>query len=413
MNKALHVLQRWDPRIGLLMAGAALGGFSYLCLVGVLPSWGGLLALLVVCWMGQKIAKNHIRLWVWLGYWFSLNGWVGFALLGLYNLPGVYVAALAVLIVLYTLGFVAISWVFSGKPKGFWPLQVLGFAAGLTGLDWLLSNPAWMHNYAVPLSHGYYLFTPEIAPLYHHLGMYGACFVLYALLALVVKKRGIALLGLLGVVALLPMPISSKTMPINLIQPGIIGKGAGFNQRLAAFMQDIDQYLDGVLNILPESSLHHYNPEADPLHLRQKSVLVGGVVRSEGLFYNAALLQDQQYYKKYLVPLEEDSWIQPGSSLQTPIVIWQNYKLGIAICYESTYPFQNKNIDALVVLSNTQGQQAAAIHLRSVQVRSAELGKAAVFVSMGGGSALLDKGTIRKKLPWGELGVEQLELPVF
>jgi hypothetical protein len=62
---------------------------------------------------------------------------------------------------------------------------------------------------------------------------------------------------------------------------------------------------------------------------------------------------------------------------------------------------------------NESCSKRSAIHLRSVQVRSAELGKAAVFVSMGGSSAWVDKGSIRKKLPWAKAVRESLQINVF
>jgi apolipoprotein N-acyltransferase len=418
------------------LTAACLGSLSYLSVAGQIPGYFSLLALLMVFGIAHRQKSRQAQGGVLAGYFFTVNLLVAGALFALYTVEAEAILKLYGLVVVYLVGLVVVTTV--TFPRQLTVPQILLFATSTTLFDRALSDPSLLHNWAVPLSHGYYIFFPEIFGLYAQLGMYGATFVIYAVLLLGLRvwyrhrsaERVLFVISLVGLVwfsNLMSHSTPSGQLSVNVIQPGIVGEDSHFVERTQDFMRNVlpSQLRTGVLNVLPESSLFVYSFDTDRLRLRRyDNLLLGGVIRNQALVYNSAVLLQNgeitaRYNKKFLVPVEEDRWLQDGNERQTNTFLFGDVKLGIGICYESSFQSVGLNAvrngaKAFLVLSNTQSEAATALQLRSVQVRAAETGRAFLFAAMAGKSSLVDTtGHSIQTMRWAESEYEVVSMPLY
>ncbi len=418
------------------LTAACLGSLSYLSVAGQMPGQFSLLALLMVFGIAHKQKSRRAQGSVLAGYFFTVNLLIAGALFALYTVEAEAILKLYGLVMVYLVGLVMVTT--ATFPRQLTVPQILLFAASTTLFDRVLSDPGFLHNRAVPLSHGYYIFFPEIFGLYAQLGMYGATFVIYTVLLLGLRvwyrRRSaervlfvISLVGLVWFSNLISRSTPSGQLSVNVIQPGIVGEDSRFVERTQNFMRNTlpSRLRTGVLNVLPESSLFVYNFDTDRLRLRlYDNLLLGGVIRNQALVYNSAVLLQNgeitaRYNKKFLVPVEEDRWLQDGNERQTNTILFGDVTLGIGICYESSFQSVGLNAvrngaKAFLILSNTQSKAATVLQLRSVQVRAAETGRAFLFAAMGGKSSMVDAtGRVVQMMRWAKSEHEVISISLY
>ena len=149
-------------------------------------------------------------------------------------------------------------------------------------------------------------------------------------------------------------------------------------------------------------------------------LILGSDTRDRGRDFNSIFLVQggtfdfQRYDKRALVPFGEyvpagfrfllgtkvtagDQDYSPGTA--PPVLAWRDYRLGLAICFESTLPRHigatvTQGAQAIVAIANDAWLTPAAQthHLRLSALRGLEAGRDMVFVSNGGWTALLRGG---------------------
>lgn len=419
-----------------LALSAGLGGLGYLSVTGPLPAWISPLALLAVFALAHRQASWQNRGLVMASYLFSINLLVTRSLFGLYSIEPAAIATLYALVILYITALSAVAT--ATFPSTLTPSRILLFASSMSLFDRVCSDPNLLHNRAVPFSHGYYLFSPALSGLYAQLGMYGASFVIYAALLLGLwafyhhRATGVAVFAIGVALAIvlssaLPQPRLEGYLEVNLVQPGIVGDGEHFVTRSEDYLRRelSPQLRGGALNVLPESSLFNYDFDTDHLGLlAHDNLLIGGTIRSQSLVYNSVVLLQKgrvtaRYNKIFLVPIEEDARLQAGNERQTNTLRFGDVILGVGICYESSFEriglkAVHNGAQALLFLSNTQSPPATALQLRSVQVRSAETGRVALFVGMAGNTSMTDaKGKVVWRMPWASSERRAISVPLY
>ena len=160
----------------------------------------------------------------------------------------------------------------------------------------------------------------------------------------------------------------------------------------------------------------------DVATLIDADLLLGSDTRELGRDYNSLYIVEggafdfQRYDKRELVPFGEyvptlfrppfgrkatagDEDYTPGD--RPPVLTWRGYRLGVAICFESTLPGHvadavRNGAQVLVVIANDAWLTPAARthHLRLTALRALEAGRDALFVSNGGWTAHLSGGQV-------------------
>jgi apolipoprotein N-acyltransferase len=402
-----------------------LGIASFLSIIEWLPAWFSLLALLGTFELARRQTVWLMRGFIFAAYLFSVNLLVANGFFGLYSIQTEGISGLYGLVIVYVLVICLIMTVtFSPKLS---ISSIVLFSSALTLAERFVSEPSIFQNWAVPMLHSYYLFTPELFGLYAQFGMYGAVFVICSFLLLgvrvlnnlQVKEIMVFVVGLLFVVLvsnLISFQTPSEYLEVNVIQPGIIGEGERLSSLTHNFInQNLARNLKpNVLNILPENSVSNYDFKNDVFKLlRYDNLLMGGLIRNQYLVYNSiVLLQEGKiqdtYNKTFLVPIEEEQWLQPGSPEQTNTILYQNKILGVGICYEGAFHQIGTNgvrngAQLFIIVSNTQTQTATALQLRGIKVRAAETGRAFIFAAMAGHSSLINfQGQVEQKMMWAK-----------
>ncbi len=402
-----------------------LGVASFLSIIEWLPAWFSLLALLGTFELARRQTFWLMRGSIFALYLFPVNLLVANGFFGLYSIQTEGISGLYGLVIIYVLAICFIMAV-AFSPKLSFPSIVM-FSSALTLAERFVSEPGIFQNRAVPMLHSYYLFIPELFGLYAQFGMYGAVFVICSFLLLgvrvlnnlQVKEIMVFVVGSFSVV-LVSNLISSQTptdyLNVNVIQPGIIGEDERLNSLTRNFInQNLARNLKpNILNILPENSISNYDFDKDSLKLlKHNNLLIGGLIRNQYVVYNSMVLLQKgkiqdTYNKMFLVPIEEEQWLQPGSLEQTNTILYQDKTLGIGICYEGAFQRIGTNgvrngAQAFIISSNTQTQTATALQLRGIKVRAVETGRAFIFAAMAGQSSLINfRGQIEQTMMWAK-----------
>jgi apolipoprotein N-acyltransferase len=416
--------------------GVILGIASFLSIIEWLPAWFSLLTLLGTFELARRQTLWLVRSFVFASYLFPVNLLVANGFFGLYSVQTEGISGLYGSVIVYVLAICLIM-TLTFSPKLSIPSIIL-FSSALTLAERFVSEPSIFQNWAVPMLHSYYLFTPELFGLYAQFGMYGAVFVICSFLLLgvrvlnnlQVKEIMVFVIGLLFVVLasnLISVQTQSEYMEVNVIQPGIIGEGERLNSQTHNFInQNLSRNLKpSILNILPENSVSNYDFNKDVFKLlRYDNLLMGGLIRNQYMVYNSmVLLQEGQiqdtYNKMFLVPIEEEQWLQPGSLEQTNTISYQNKILGVGICYEGAFQRIGTNgvrngAQAFIISSNTQTQTATALQIRGIKVRAAETGRTFIFAAIAGRSSLINfRGQIEQEMMWAKPESMVMTVPLF
>jgi apolipoprotein N-acyltransferase len=311
--------------------------------------------------------------------------------------------------------------------------------------SWIFTGFPWLNL-------GYSQIDSPLGALTPILGVYGASFlVLFSASLLVLtyclklkhKPIAIAILLSVWVVGNQMHAINWTTptqtdVPIAMIQGGIKQedkwKPEMREPSLKLYQSLTEAYWGYKLIIWPETAIPAYYHDVDELvnTLELKSeeyktdLIVGAPVKdaSSSDFYNGAILVNkysENYHKQHLVPFGEylpfDSLLRPilhwmripissfSKGDQRPLMIANNMRIGISICYEDT--FGEEVIDALpdaevlVNLSNDAwfgDSWAPHQHLQMARMRALETGRYLLRATNTGISAVIDeKGRVVKQ----------------